>query len=214
VKSHLVAGGRHVAARLVDRGLHDGVGERQVAPRDLLLEGDEVRRAALVAIGRPLVGAAHEARDGDVEVVRRAAQHAHAVLGEALEACVSPQKVLARARDDVADVDRLARLRVGHEADLRRLVLEVEEPGDRARRAGEGRMRGDVAHALAAHPDLAVVLQPLEEFLASARRHGADRARELRTGQTRPLTSMTARPRVQVSGRNTAVETQPEETRK
>ena len=40
VESDLVPRARHVAARLVDGGLHDGVGEGEITPRRLLLEGD------------------------------------------------------------------------------------------------------------------------------------------------------------------------------
>ncbi len=168
VQGYLVARGGHVAARLVDGGLHDGVGEREIAPGHLLVKGDQVGRAARVAVDRPLVGSAREARHRGVEIVRRAAHDAHAVFCDALEARVPPHEVLARARNDVADVDEFARLGIGHQADVGRLVLQVEEGGHGARRAREGRVGGDVAHALAAHPDLAVVLQTLEKLLARA----------------------------------------------
>jgi len=80
-------------------------------------------------------------------------------------------EVLARSRDQVAHVDWLARLGIGHEADRRRLVLQIEEGGDEARGAREGRMAGDVAHPIVTHPDPAVVLQTPEKVFTRARGH-------------------------------------------
>ena len=67
---------------------------------------------------------------------------------------------------------------------LGHLVLKVEERGHRPRRPRESRMGGHVAHALAAHPDLAVILQALEKFLARPCRHAADPATKMGSGLT------------------------------
>ena len=58
----------------------------------------------------------------------------------------------AGARDHVADVDRLAGLRIGDQAIVREGVLAVEYAGQRVRGAGERGMRGDVVDALAFEP--------------------------------------------------------------
>ena len=42
-------------------------------------------------------------------------------------------EVRTRARDHVADVDRLAGFRIRHKADISPLVLEIEHRGDRVR---------------------------------------------------------------------------------
>jgi len=114
---------------------------------------------------------AGEARERHVHVVGRAAHQANGLLGNALQADVPAQDVLARARDHVAHIDRLARLGVGHQALARELVLMVEQTRQEVRRAGERGMRRDVAHALAIYPDLAVVLQPGEKLRAGSCGH-------------------------------------------
>ena len=50
-------------------------------------------------------------------------------------------------------------------------VLQIEEGGDEARGAREGRMAGDVAHPIVTHPDPAVVLQTPEKVFTRARGH-------------------------------------------
>src|SRR5258705_1662812 len=111
VEGDLVAWAGHVAACLVDGGLYDGVGEREITPRRLLLEGHEVLRSALVPVCSPFVGAAREAGEGHVEIVGRAPHDAHAELGEALEAGVTALEVGPGARNDVARIHRVRRLR-------------------------------------------------------------------------------------------------------
>ena len=69
------------------------------------------------------------------------------------------------------DVDRLAGLGIGHEAVLGVPVLEVEELGHRARRAREGGMVRDVAHAHAVDPDLAFRPESVQELLSRACGH-------------------------------------------
>jgi hypothetical protein len=128
VEGDLVTRTRHVAPCLVDGGLHDGVGEREITPRRLLLEGHEILRPAIVAVGSPFVGAAREAGERHVEIVGGATHDAHAELGEALQTGVAALEVGAGARNDVADIDRLARLGIRHETDRGRLVLQVEQP--------------------------------------------------------------------------------------
>ena len=84
----------------------------------------------------------------------------------------------AGARDQVADVDPLARLRVGHEADAGRLVLEVEERGDGARRAREGRVaRRRRARARSPTQIRRSSFETLEKLLAGPRGHGIGTAR-------------------------------------
>src|SRR5499425_2227808 len=128
-------------------------------------------RPALVAMRGPLVGASREAGQRHVEVIRGAAHDAYAELGQPLQTRVAALEVAARAWNDVADVDRFARLGIGHEAHGGGLVLEIEESSQGVGRAREGGMGGDVAHPLAADPDLAVVLKAPQEILAGARGH-------------------------------------------
>ena len=81
------------------------------------------------------------------------------VFGHALEAPAPALQVGARARDQVAGVDRLAGLGVGHQTRRAVLVLDVEDLGQRVRRACERGVRRHVAHALAVDPELARVAQ-------------------------------------------------------
>ncbi len=172
VHRHLRLRRRHVAPRPVDGGMDEGVGQRPVVPGQELLVRDQVGRARLVAADRPLVRASRESGERHVHVVGRAAHDPHAPLRDPLEAAVAAREIGARARDQVAHVDRLAGLRIRHEADRRGLVLQVEERGHEARRAGERGMARDVAHALVAHPDLPLVAEALQKLLARACRHG------------------------------------------
>src|SRR5262249_2715453 len=117
------------------------------------------------------VGASREAGQRHVEVIRGAAHDAHAELGQPLQTRAAALEVAARARNDVADVDRLARLWIRHEAHRGGLVLGIEEGGQGVGRAREGGMGGDVPHLLAAYPDLAVVLEAPQEILTGTRGH-------------------------------------------
>ena len=69
-------------------------------------------QAALVAAHRPFVGAPGESGVGDVHVIWRPAHQPDRVLGGLLQASMAPLEILARARDHVAHVDRLAGLGV------------------------------------------------------------------------------------------------------
>ena len=158
--------------RAVHRRVDEGVGQRQVPPGQELLVRDQVGRARLVAIDGPFVVSPREAREGHVHVVGGAAHDPDAPLRDPLQAVVPAGEVSAGAGDQVAHVDRLAGLGIGHEADGRRLVLQVVERGHEARGAREGGVGGHVGHPLVAHPDLTLVLERLEEFLARACRHG------------------------------------------
>ena len=159
--------------RPVDRRMDDRVGQRQVAAAQQLLVGAPGSRRP-----RSLPSTTHsslppgEPGERDVHVVGRAPHDPDAALRDRArrQAC-RRSRSCARARDQVAHVDRLARLGIGHEADRRRLVLQIEERGDEPRGAREGGMAGDVAHPIVAHPDLAVVLQASEEVLTPACRH-------------------------------------------
>ena len=166
-----IAGRRRVAGRLVDGRLHDGVGERDVAAAQELLVGDQPLGAGLVAVEAPFVGPAGEAGKGDVHVVGRAAHQAHRILGDLAQRLAAARQILARARDHVADRDRLAGLRVRHQADLGMLVMEVEDLGQRMGGAAELGMVDDVGNALAVDPDLAGAAKAFQEFLARACRH-------------------------------------------
>jgi len=71
--------------------------------------------------------AAEEAGD----VVGRAAHQADRVFGDAFEAAMAAPKVFRRPRDHVADVDGLAGLGVGHQADIGVPMLKIEDLGQR-----------------------------------------------------------------------------------
>jgi len=84
-------------------------------------------------------------------------------------------------------------------------VLQVEEGGHGARRAREGRVGRDVAHALAAHPDLAIVLQTLQELFACAGHGGtiggrAPVVKERTSGAIEPRNFITPPERITVRG--------------
>ena len=81
-------------------------------------------------------------------------------------------QVLHRAGLHVADVDLLARLRVGDQQLVRVPVLQVVVGGDRLGAAAQQRVFGDALDALATQPDLPVGgLQPVEIVLSSTCRH-------------------------------------------
>src|SRR5262249_48796963 len=88
------------------------------------------------------------------------------------EPAVAPLEVGDRARKQVPDVDELAGLGIGSEAVVRKRVLPVEHAGDRLGTARERRMRGDVVHEVAFHPELALcAAKSLEKFFADDRGH-------------------------------------------
>lgn len=79
--------------------------------------------------------------------------------------------VVMAGRDHVADVDRLAGLRVGHQAVVGVPVLQIEDLGQGMGGPGQGRMLDHRANLLPADPQLAPVAQSPEELLACPCRH-------------------------------------------
>jgi hypothetical protein len=68
-----------------------------------------------------------------------------------------PDEIVSRSRDDMADIDWLARFRIRHQADIGVAMLQVEDLGKGVRRPGKCRMASHIAHLLAADPDRAIV---------------------------------------------------------
>ena len=161
VQRDFVAGLWHVALGLVDRGMNDSVRERQILPREELLIRNKVGGAAFVAVDSPFVGATREARERDIHIVGRPAHEPDGELRDSLQACVTPFEVGARARNHVAEVDRLASLGIRHQANFARLVLKIENLRQRVRGARKSRMRRDIGDLVVADPDFARPGQPL-----------------------------------------------------
>jgi hypothetical protein len=82
-------------------------------------------------------------------------------------------KVFPRSRGHVADVDGLAGLGVGHQADIGMLVLKVEDLGQRPGGARKRRVVDDRRNLVAADPKVAPARQAAQELFAGARRHAA-----------------------------------------
>ncbi len=118
--------------------------------------GDEVGGALGVgAVGAdPATRVPGEAGERHVHVVGGAAHQPHRRRGDAGQPVVAAQQVVHRPRDHVAHVDRLARLRVGHQAVRLALELPIEDRCHRRRRLGERRMVGDVADPFVTDPDV------------------------------------------------------------
>ena len=135
LEDDLAVTGVDLTARLVDRGVDDGVGHGVVAEHRLALEAHEVLGAFAVAVLRPHVGAAGEAGQRHVEVVGAASEQTEGVQGDALEGDVAAPEVGGGPRDEVADADLVAALGVGRQQLVGMLELEVEERGQRACRA-------------------------------------------------------------------------------
>src|SRR5262249_34519937 len=133
-----------------------------------------------VAVDRPFVGTPGKSGVGNIHIVRRAAHETDGVFGNELEASMTLGKVLTRARNHVADIDRLTGLRVGHQADVCRLMLEIEDLGQRPRGARKRRMSSYVADLFTIDPDLARTFQPRQEFLAGSCSHMTSLDLELR----------------------------------
>ncbi len=160
-----------VAHGLVDGRLHQRMGEREIATAQELLVRDHPLGAGLVAVGPPFVGPAGKAGEGDVHIVGRAAHQAGGIFRHLTQRPATAREILARARDHVADGDRLARLRIRHQADAGVLVLQVVDLGQRLGGAAEAGMLHDIDNALAVDPDLACAAKSLQEFLACPCRH-------------------------------------------
>ena len=107
------------------------MGQGQVFAPELLLVADEVCRSLLVSICRPLVGASGKAGKRHVHVVRRAAHEPDRIFRNTFKSAMPTLQILARLRDHVANVDRLARLGIWHQAGVSLPVLQVEDLGQR-----------------------------------------------------------------------------------
>src|SRR5215469_14417372 len=154
---------------LVDRGLDDGVRERDVLVGEVALVADDVVGAlGVAAVGAPPhVGTRGEASELDVHVIGRTAHQAHRGLGDARQPSAAALQVVDGAGDHVADADRLPRLGIGHEAFVGIPVLAIEDVRQRLGGAGEGGMCGDVVDHLVAEPHHASRLaKPVQELLA------------------------------------------------
>ena len=98
--------------------------------------------------------------EGHVHEIGRAAHHAAGGARPVQHHLAAGFERLLGLRHVERAADRLAGRgrRKGHDLAQRRVVLHVVELGDRARPAGEPLVAGDVAHPLAAEPDLALLL--------------------------------------------------------
>ena len=153
--------------------MNDRMGERQILAGKLLLVAHQILRTPLVAVDRPFVGAAGKACESDVHVVGRAAHQADRVFGDGLEAAMAALKVFPRPRDHVADIDRLAGLGIGHQADIGVPMLKVEDLGQRPGGARKGRVVDDRGNLVAADPKVAPARQTTQKLFAGTRRHAA-----------------------------------------
>ena len=111
------------------------MGQATVFAPELLLVADQVGRTLLVAICRPFVRASGKAGKSDVHVVRRAAHEPDRVLGNPFKASMPRCRSSRELRNHVADIDRLARLGIGHQAGVSLAMLQVEDLGQCERRA-------------------------------------------------------------------------------
>ena len=136
-----------VGDALVNDGVDDGVGQRQIPLGDLALEGDEIVVALFVAGDSPQAWLPGEAGKGDVQVVRRPSKHAHAVARGLLETPVPARQILPAARNHVADMAVVAGTL--DEARFGMDVLPVEVASHAGKGTLEGRMAGDIGHRLA-----------------------------------------------------------------
>ena len=171
VQRDVVAWRGRISERLVDGRLNDRVRERDVLASEELLIRDQIRRTVLVAVGRPFVRASGKPGIRDVHVIRGAAHQADRELRDALQRCVPPLQVSARPRNHMAHVDRLARFGIGHQADVARLVLQIEYLRQRLGRAGEGRMRDYVLDLVVPDPDVARLSEPCEKLFSRSCAH-------------------------------------------
>ena len=135
---------------------------------DVALEGDEVLGALVIAVLREDVCPGGEAGVGAVHVVGRAAEHAHAVAGVAIEGAVAKGEVVGGEGDDVAGGHGGAGPGIGDEAVGGMGVLVVKVAGHAAGGGAEGGVGGDVGDALAVEEDVAVVAEAVEVLVAGA----------------------------------------------
>ena len=171
-KGHIVARLRRIALRLVDGRIDDRMRQRNVVAAQIFLIVDEVFRALLVAIYRPFLGAASEARIGHIHVVRRAAHQADRIGGDFFQPRATARQVLPRSRNHVANIDLLARLRIRHQAGVSLFILEIVDGCDATRRARECRVVGDALDLAVADPNLPRLLEALQKLCARTCRHG------------------------------------------
>ena len=159
-----------IANGFVDHRVDDRVRQGKITERDVALKCGERRTGAGVAVLFEQAALSDEARDGDVDVVGRAPEHAYRVAGQAVECAVAPPEIVVARRDDVAGVDQFASGGVFDETLVGVVVLVVEVLGDSAQGSGELWFIEDV-DSPAVEPDRAAVLQTADVLLASACTH-------------------------------------------
>ena len=159
--------------RAVDLRVDDRVCRREIAVAHLLLVGDEVLRALLVAPPGPHVGAPREAREGHVEVVGGAPHHPCGGARGDLDRAAAALEVLLRARNEVRGVYERSVVGRGDEHLVGVLVLKIEDAGDRLRSGSEQRMLERVRDPLAVQPELALVAAELVEVLLAGAARGS-----------------------------------------
>ena len=98
-------------------------------------------------------------------MIGRPPHQPHRRLGDAGQALIAALEIGDRARNHVADVHRLARVRVWHQTLRGIAVLPIEHVRQGVRGAREGGMRGDVVDSLVAEPHRAACLaQPVQKL--------------------------------------------------
>ncbi len=135
------------------------------------------------------IGGTGPGRIGNIHKVGRAAHHAAGGARPAQHHRAPFFEVLAGARHDKGEPDPLAARRrdIGHRLAMFGAALHVVERGDRARPAREPRMRRDIAHPLAAEPNLALLLaQPRQILLPATRSHHATPTGRISLARLRP----------------------------
>ena len=156
----------------IHQRMDNGMGESEIAIRNLALIRNQILPACLIGVLRPDVGLAGEAGKGDVDVVRGATEQAGAVARDAFEARVATDQVLLATRYEVADADRVTKTGVIDHADVGVVDLPVEVAGHSGDGPAKHRVIGDIGHPLPAYPDLTIIAQSLDVLLAVSHRHG------------------------------------------
>src|SRR2546426_743872 len=148
-------------------GMAEVLAEVFVVASDVLTE----LRTAL----REVPGGGRPGGEGDVHEVGRAPHHPARRARPVRHHDAPPLELLARAGDDEGQAHALTarRRHVRHVVTEARIVLHVVQRGDGAHAVGQPRVRGHVLDALAAQPDLALlVLEPLDVLPSGPRAHG------------------------------------------
>ena len=131
----------------------------------VLVEGAYVVSEPLLLVAevlRHLAGG----RKLDVHVVGGAAHHPLGGIGDYLQGATSADEVVVGLGDDVGEGDGLAAAgrREGHVLGQFRLVLQVVDAAQGAGGAGQLGVGGNVGYTFALEPNLAVVLEAVEEL--------------------------------------------------